>query len=321
MDKKRVLICGATGFIGRNVVDRFRLSTNYEVRAVHHDEPPSVYLGVEWVYADLRNASDVKRVMRGVDIVIQLAATTSGAKDIVTRPYIHVTDNAVMNSLIFRESYEQEVEHVIFPSCTVMYKPSKSKQRESDWDASDEIYPTYFGVGKTKVYCEDMCEFYSRLGRTKYTAIRHSNVYGPYDKFDLDKCHVFAAMLRKVLESDTTLEVWGKGKAARDLLYIDDLVDCVELCLTKQESPFEVFNCGSGKAIPILNIAKEVMRLKKKKLQIVYDVTKPDIPTTVVVDCSKAKRVLGWSPSVGFKDGIKRTLKWYESNRETSYRI
>ena len=77
---------------------------------------------------------DVKRVMEGVDIVIQLAATTSGAKDIVTRPHIHVTDNALMNSLILRESYEQGVEHLIFPSCTVMYKPNKKKQKESDWD-------------------------------------------------------------------------------------------------------------------------------------------------------------------------------------------
>ena len=72
----------------------------------------------------LNNPHDVERAMQDVDIILQFAATTSGAKDITTKPYIHVTDNAVMNSLLLRSAYENGVEHFIFPSCTVMYQPS-----------------------------------------------------------------------------------------------------------------------------------------------------------------------------------------------------
>ena len=74
---------------------------------------------------------------------------------------------------------------------------SKEFQNEDDWDPNIEINKNYFGVGNTKVYIEKMCKFYSELG-LKTTAIRHSNVFGPYDKFDLDKSHVLGATIRKV---------------------------------------------------------------------------------------------------------------------------
>ena len=66
-----------------------------------------------------------------------------------------------------------------------------------------------------------MCEFYSNLSKTKYTVIRHSNIYGPYDKFDLEKSHVFGATLTKVMNGKERVTVWGTGREGRDLLYIE----------------------------------------------------------------------------------------------------
>ena len=76
-----------------------------------------------------------------------------------------------------------------------------------DFDASEELYSRYYGVGWTKVYVEKMCDFYSRLGETKYTAIRHTNIYGPHDKFDLEKSHVFGASITKVLSAEEASEL------------------------------------------------------------------------------------------------------------------
>ncbi len=121
MAKLKVLICGASGFIGRNVTERFVKNSNCDVFAVYHTTTlPTVFSNhknLAEIQADLTAPKDVARIVRGMDIVIQAAATTSGAKDIVTKPYYHVTDNAVMNSLIFRACYEQAVKHVIFFSC------------------------------------------------------------------------------------------------------------------------------------------------------------------------------------------------------------
>ena len=247
---KNILICGATGFIGRNLLE-FYNKKDYNITATYFKTESVIsnqeYKNVKWVKCDLRNPDDVKFVMNGIDIVLQFAATTSGANDIVNRPYIHVTDNAVMNSLILRECYEQNVEHIIFPSCTVMYQPADYAQKETDWNAQDEIFPTYFGVGNTKVYIEKMCEFFSRLGKTKHTVLRHSNMYGPHDKYDLEKSHVFGATITKVMTNkDGILNVWGTGEGGRDLLHVDDLVNFVDLSINKQESSYELFNVGLG---------------------------------------------------------------------------
>ena len=134
---KRMLICGGTGFIGRNLLD-FYANKGYAIRATHFNRPPvDGYEGVEWVKCDLRDPAQVRSVLDGVDIVMQFAATTTGAKDIVSKPYIHVTDNAVMNSLLLRESFEQGVEHFMSPSCTIMYQKSDSALREDDFNPSD----------------------------------------------------------------------------------------------------------------------------------------------------------------------------------------
>ena len=107
--------------------------------------------------ADLTKRQDVERLPDGIDIIIQAAATTSGARDIVNKPYIHVTDNAIMNSLLFRWAFEKRVRQVIFFSCTVMYPSSEVALVEQDFDANRELYEKYFGVGWTKVYIEKMC--------------------------------------------------------------------------------------------------------------------------------------------------------------------
>ena len=194
-----------------------------------------------------------------------------------------------------------------------MYQPKEEAQSETDWSPSDEIYSSYFGVGNMKVFNEKMCDFYSRLGSTKFTAFRHSNVYGPYDKFDFDKCHVVPAFVRKVIEAEQELEIWGTGKAKRDVIYIDDLIEFLSLCIKNQKNPYELFNCGAGQAFPILDLAKTVMKIQSKDLKIKLDETKPDIPTTVILNCDKAKEILGWEPKTSLEEGLSRTCDWYNS--------
>ncbi len=182
---KTILICGATGFIGRNLLHHYS-QKNYKIKATYFNRPiPCSYENVDWIQCDLRDQQQVKNILKNVNIVMQFAATTTGAKDIVSKPYIHVTDNVVMNSLLLREAFEQGVEHFIFPSCTIMYQKSDKALKETDYDPSDDILPFYYGAGHTKVYLENMCNFYAGFGKTKHTVIRHSNLYGPHDKYDL----------------------------------------------------------------------------------------------------------------------------------------
>src|SRR4051812_44152644 len=105
--KKKVLVCGATGFIGRNIAEKLSQRKDLEIYGTHFRRPALTNPHVIPIHVDLTNAAQVDEAINGKDIVIQAAATTSGAKDIVERPYIHVTDNAVMNSLLLRSAYNR----------------------------------------------------------------------------------------------------------------------------------------------------------------------------------------------------------------------
>ena len=310
--KKKVLVAGATGFIGRNIAEKIAEDDSLEVYATHSSRPALDHPRITPVYVDLTKAYQVNEIVQGMDILIQAAATTSGAKDIVNNPFIHVTDNAVMNSLLFRAAYEQAVSHVVFFSCTVMYQSSEKALKESDFKADDEIHPNYFGVGWTKVYLEKQCEFYSRLGRTKFTIIRHSNIYGPYDKYDLEHSHVFGATMTKVMiNKDGRIVVWGPGTEKRDWLYVDDLVDFVGLSIKKQSSQFELVNVGSGKAVSINELVDEIIDASGKEMVVEHDLSQPNIPTSLHLDISKAERDFGWKPKTALREGISKTMNWY----------
>ena len=315
---KKVLICGATGFIGRNIAGHLAKKDDVEVYGTYLNSKPLNNPKITLIKADLTNKDDVDHLLEeDVDVLIQAAATTSGAKDIVTKPYYHVTDNAVMNSLLFRSTFENNVGHVIFFSCTVMHQSSDIPLKETDFDANKEIHPSYFGVGWTKFYIEKMCEFYARVGKTKYTVIRHSNIYGPYDKFDLEKSHVFGATMTKVMtaKDEGKIVVWGTGEEERDLLYVSNLVDFVDLAINKQKNQFELYNVGCGSSISVSDLVKKIINCSGKDISIEYDLSKPSIKTKLCLDITKAKDTLGWFPKVSLEEGIQKTMEWYKSNK------
>jgi len=123
--KKKILICGATGFLGRNMAEHFANKDEFEVYGTHFMRPPLQHPRIKMLHVDLTDKRAVEEVMRGKDILVQAAATTSGSKDIVARPHIHVTDNAVMSSLIFRAAHEQKTPQIIFFSCSIMYQSER----------------------------------------------------------------------------------------------------------------------------------------------------------------------------------------------------
>ena len=312
--KTKLLILGSTGFIGKNLLIYFSNKKKYSISAVYNKTKPTKIRNIKYIKGDLTKKQFVEKVVRNFDLVIQAAATTSGSNDIVNRPYIHVTDNIIMNSHILRSCFKNNIKHFIFFSCTTMYHSSKKSLKENDYNPEKKLENKYFGVANTKLYIEKMCEFFSQISKCKFTVIRHSNIYGQYDKFDLLKSHVFGASIRKILKAKKEITVWGTGKEERDLLHVNDLMNFVEKSFLKQRSNFEIFNCGYGSSISISNLIKKMIKISNKKINIVYDVTKPTIPTYLSVNCQKAYRLLKWKKKINLDDGIKMTLNWVKDN-------
>lgn len=313
--KQKVLVCGASGFIGRNVFeallhnDTYDVYGTYRTRRFSHDR--NVFC------ADFTSKRDALRILRGMDVVIQCAAVTSGARDIVSRPYIHITDNLVMNAHLLEAAFHNRVKHFVFLSCSIMYPMNADRPMcENDIDLHGGIHNRYFGGAWMKLSVERMCEFYSQLGHTQFTIIRHSNIYGPHDKFDLKRSHVFGATITKVMRAKpgAVITVWGDGRERRDLLYVSDLTDFIGQVLVRQDLPFEIVNVGQGKSITVARLVRSVVRHSGKQLSIIFDRSKPTIPSKLALDCSRAFRIYNWRPKVGLDDGIKKTLAWYKEN-------
>ncbi len=312
---KKILILGSSGFLGKNLSLFFGNKKKIRCYGTYFKNYPKLLKNkIILKKIDLKNEKEVNKLFKKIkpDIIIQAAATTSGAKDIVSKPYIHVNDNAIINSIITKASFDHGVKHFIFFSCTVMYRASNKFLKESDFDANQEMYPNYFGAGWMKVFVEKLCEFYSRISKTKFTIIRHSNIYGPYDKFDLQKSHVFGATITKVMKAKKNIIIWGEGSETRDLLHINDLIDFVNSAIKKQKKQFDVFNVGSSKNISIKNLAKKIIKHSGKKIKLDFDLSKKSLKNSVKINILKSKKEIGWTPKINIDSGIKKTLVWYK---------
>ncbi len=314
---KKILILGSSGFIGKNFSLFFQKNKKFKCYGTYFKNYPKILKNkIVLKKVNLKNENQVKGLFKSIkpDIIIQAAATTSGAKDIVSKPYMHVNDNAIINSIVTKASYDYKVRHFIFFSCTVMYKASNKFLKEKDFNANEEMYPNYFGAGWMKVFVEKLCEFYSRISDTKFTIIRHSNIYGPYDKYDLEKSHVFGATITKVMKSNKNIVIWGEGSETRDLLHINDLISFVSKAMNKQKSKYGIFNVGSSQNISIKNLAKKIIKHSGKKIDIKHDLTKKSLKNSVKINISKSKKEISWTPKINIDTGIKKTLNWYKDN-------
>ena len=316
--KKKILILGASGFIGYNCLNYFSKSEKYKkfkIVGTYLKNKPKKIKGIKFVKLDLTDKNMSHSVFKDTQILIQAAACTTGAKDIVNQPFMHVNDNVIMNSFVTKFSHKYKIPRVIIFSCTVMYRSSSKPLREIDFNPKDKMYDKYFGAGWMKVFVEKMSEFYSRFNQTKFTLIRHSNIYGPFDKFDLEKSHVFGATINKVVNTkESFINVWGDGKEKRNFLYISDLISFIDLVIQKQKKFFEIYNLGSDRSISINNLVDNIIKASGKKLKIINLKNKPTLKTSIEISSLKAKKELGWKQKIGLKDGILKTISWYKNN-------
>jgi len=319
-EKKKILVCGATGFIGRNIVEALLQNEDYDITATYHIRQPFQSTKIKWKKVNFLNVDEVDSAINGTDIIIQSAAVTTGINQVFINPELHVTDNVIMNSLIFRAAHKYKVKNLVFFSCTTMLQNSETPLKEEDFNASQDLYPKYFGSGWTKIYLEKMCEFFSRIGDTKFTVLRHSNVYGPWDKFDLTNSHVFGATISKVLSQNSEIEIWGTGKEKRDLIYVEDLVHLVLAAIEKQNNSFEVYNAGGKDFLSVSDLVNKIMNIAGKVLNIKYDLTKPATNFSVRLDSTKAKRDFGWTQKESLESGIEKTINFWLKEKERLFK-
>ena len=314
----KILITGGSGLVGQNLTERLVNEGYTNIRVnIHKRNVRKMFNGVDYVYLDLETRGGCNAATIGVDVVFHCAASTSNAVDTVVDPLAHVTPNVAMNNFLIDAAWRNEVKHYIFLSSNTVYPPKGDEPViETDF-LFDEPYPVYFPVGWMKRYAEVQCELYAKyLPRTmKCTVIRPANLFGPHDKYDFNKCHVTPATIRKVADKMNPIPVWGDGTELRDLLYIEDFVEALQVVMEKEENMFEVYNIGSNKVYSVLEVLDIMKGVAQYDAPTEFISGKPSMIPTRKIDSNKIKNQLGWEAKTSLEDGLLLAYNWYNENK------
>jgi len=311
-------VTGGAGFIGSNLIQRL-VRQNTNLRATVHKKPLQVRSPeVEYVEADLTNPGDCRKALEGIDYVFMCAANTSGAGMIASDPTIHVTPNVIMNSLMLEAAHKEGVKKFIWISSSVVYSPSGDHPVKEDEFLAEDPYDSYFASGWMKRYTEVLCHLYSEKLKVRMPTVvlRPSNLYGPFDKFESQTSHVTAALVKKVVERQDPIVVWGDGKDVRDLLYIDDFIDAMCLAAEKIDH-FDPINVASGEGHSVDEVLHTLLEIEGyTNAKVAFDRTKPSMIPVRLIDPTKAMSTLGFRAKTSLREGLEKTVEWYKVSRE-----
>jgi nucleoside-diphosphate-sugar epimerase len=310
---KRILVCGAGGFIGGHLVKKLK-KEGFWVRAVdlkHHEY--SLSPADEFIIGDLTNPVVVSNILDiGFDEVYQLAADMGGAG------YLFTGDNdanvmhnsATINLNIANQATKVGVKKLFYSSSACMYPSYNQEDPDNPKCSEDSAYPASpdSEYGWEKLFSERLYFAYHRNYGLNVRVARFHNIFGPEGTWTGGKEKAPAAMCRKVAEADNgSIEVWGDGKQTRSFLYIDE---CLEAVRRFMDSDFMgPVNIGSEEMVTINQLAEMVMGIARKNLIIKH------IPGPIGVrgrnsDNALIREKLNWAPSQPLKEGIAKTYSW-----------
>jgi GDP-L-fucose synthase len=317
---KNVLIAGAAGFIGTNLALALA-ARNARLRLTVHEKPLQAPVpGAEILTLDLRRAEHCAQAVQGMDYVFLCAAHTSGAAVIRTTPLVHITPNVLINTLMLEAAHRARVARFCFISSGAAYPPTADRPVREEEMFDGDPHEVYFAAGWMKRYAEILCRTYAeKIAQPMPTVVvRPSNVYGPYDKFDFAVSHVTAALIRRVVERQSPLEVWGTGQDIRDLIYVDDFIEGL-LSAFATPQPHLAINICAGAGHSVRQILQKILAADRyDNADVRYDPSRPSTIPVRLMDNSAARRQLGFETRTSLDEGLRRTIQWYRETKKAA---
>ena len=305
MTPSKVLVTGGAGFIGSHLVDRlvqegFRVATLDNLRTGRRE---NVHPEAAFYDTDLCS-SDLEQVFRQEkpDIVFHLAAQTSVIRSL-ENPEDDARANALGTANLVQRCIEHGVQRVVYSSTGgAMYgEPQHLPCRE------DHPIAPLAPYGVSKYGGELYLSCFASMADLKYTVLRYGNVYGPRQD-PYGEAGVVAIFSKRMLDGAEVI-VYGDGAQERDFIYVGDIIEANVLALNEQKN--EVYNIGTGEGGSVNTIFEELARLTGYDRAPRHDPPRAGEVYKVYLDVAKARRDLGWAPSVSLKSGLALTVQYF----------
>ncbi|MGD8387549.1 MAG: GDP-L-fucose synthase [Desulfobacteraceae bacterium] len=264
---------------------------------------------------DLTRQGEVEAFFREErpEVVFLAAARVGGILANNTYPADFIRENLQIQTHVIHEAYRAGVKKLLFLGSSCIYPRDCPQPMKEEHLLSGKLEPTNEPYAVAKIAGITMCRAYNRQYGTRFVSVMPTNLYGPGDNFDLQNSHVLPALIRKFHEAQSeqkgVVTVWGTGRPRREFLHVDDMADACVFVMEHYDGD-EILNVGTGKDIPIQDLAFLIRDVVGFKGDVRFDPSKPDGTPQKLLDVSRLE-ALGWKSRIPLREGIEETYQCY----------
>ena len=248
-------------------------------------------------------------------LIIDAAARVGGIGANSNFPVNFLSENVQIQCNLMDAAHEAKVEKFVFLGSSCIYPKFATQPLSEQSLLTGVLEESNSAYAIAKIAGIELIKSYRKQFGHNWISLMPTNLYGPYDNFDLENSHVLPALIRKFIDAKNTksdsVTLWGSGTPLRDFMHVDDLSEAVIFCSEKFNEN-EHINIGSGQEISINNLAALISKIVGFTGKIEWDKSRLDGTPRKVLDVSKLESY-GWTPKISLEDGIRDTVNWYQS--------
>jgi len=299
----RIFVAGHRGLVGSAIVRHLRAQGFDHLLTATRDQ------------LDLRDQAAVNYWFRAnrPDYVYLVAGTVGGILANSTRPAEFLYDNMMIHATVVHASHLYNVKRLLYLGSSCIYPRGATQPMQESALLTGPLEPTNEPYALAKIAGIKLCQSYRRQYGCDFIAAMPTNLYGPFDNFDLTSSHVVPAMMRKFHEAKVggreEVVIWGTGAPRREFLHVDDLASACAFLMQHYDG-FEHINVGTGEDLSIRELAELIAGIVHPGARLVFDTDKPDGTPRKLLDVGRLHG-LGWRHSIALRDGLATTYEWF----------
>ncbi len=309
---ERFLVTGGAGFIGSNICRRL-VSQGCFVRVLDNlltgkkSNLAGIIEKIEFVEADMGDSQVARAAMKDIDVVLHQGALPSVPRSVddPALTHRHCVDATFTLLMAARDA---GVKRFVYAASSSAYGDAPTSPKVETMPCNP-LSP--YAVGKLvgEYYCSVFCKVFG----LETVSLRYFNVFGPYQDPASQYAAAIPAFVTAILRNQPPT-IYGDGEQSRDFTYIDNVVEANLLAARAKRTSGEVINIACGQAITVNAIIDMINQLLGKKVKPTYVPARPGDVKHSLADITLARRLIGFTPTVQFREGLERAIEWYSDN-------